>query len=236
MIPQFRRRVLSPSAAVPNGLLVALVEYWSPIGGVWTGRHANNNGTLHAAPTIAVDAGVPGGLAVTLNGTSQYISVPDFAASHIPGSMTWAGRYRIDSGADLSVAGSRFTVSKQEVADAAYSIFHSVFFTESRTEISQGDNTLEVAPVQGVWKYWTLTFNRTTGATIFYIDAVAVDPETYNTVDQDYDTSPIVFGAGLGGSAGFFPGKISDFQVWSRVLSPTDIAVALVTDYAGYTA
>jgi len=92
------------------------------------------------------------------------------------------------------------------------------FYSNGSTSVSTG------AVSTGAWHHLVATYNESDLAMGLYLDGVLVDSDTANaTTSQDIATLHI---GSRAGTSKFFDGKMSNFQIWDKAWSLSDVQYA----------
>jgi uncharacterized repeat protein (TIGR01451 family) len=188
---------------------------------------AENNGVDSAGPNFATANGGAAyttgkvGQAFSLNGTTAYVSAPDSATLH-PTAFTIEGWFFLTGG-----SGVRTIVSK--TAGASFSDSFVVYIAANGAiAAGYGDTTSSDAfststfPTTNAWHHFAYTYDGATQQ--LYLDGASAGSAAATT-SIGYDTHPLLLGADIDNEAltGFFPGRIDEVTMYSRVLSSTEI-------------
>ncbi len=196
-----------------------------------------HSGTYVNAPTLGQPGAIAGGTAVSLNGTNQYIALPDapFGAYGGPLSFeTWFNAPAGASGTILSQVGGGTTVGGSGAAGYVPAVHlgadgrlrSSLFWHGSVNQrlISPAGAVLN----DGLWHHVAVTFAG--GAERLYIDGSLVGEQMVRQVPYagDYD---YFLGVGFtdlwpGGNGGwhFFRGRLDEASIYQRALSASEVA------------
>lgn len=204
-----------------------LIAWWTPInrfsGNVFPDAIARNHGGLIANPTWAIGQHGP---AVTLNGTSQYISVNDSELMR-PAQLTFSAWVKIDN---LSTIKS--TIVTKNV-NSAWSPPYTSFQMYLRGASSQATMAVAIgssyypvtvsATLTADYELWTLTVSGSLYRLYRNRTKIA---EAGMGGPINYGAYPILIGAYKnGGTPGeIFDGKIREVRFYNRSLDPGDVA------------
>jgi hypothetical protein len=207
---------LPPCAPAPAGLVG-----WWPAEGNANDIVGDNNGALSNGASFG-----PGevGQAFTLNGTNQYIAIPDAPALR-PASLTVEGWYNFQA-----YDGVRVLVAKPYGPGTWDSLavwmengqLNAAIVTASTQEPSL---TYNWSPAFGVWHHVAYTFDANAALQTIYVDGVAVASNSASGPIA-YDTHPFQIGADIenGVPSFFFDGSIDEVSLYDRALTATEIA------------
>src|SRR5437868_3392260 len=221
-------RVMTAMAATasPDPSLVAAYSFDDVVGSSVTDDSAN--GTLG---TISGASLVPGhsGSALSFNGTSSWLTVPDSSALDLSSAMTLEAW--VEPTAAQGTA-RRFIVGKEGTGELAYGLYSNTGMSTpagglslngggAGEQIARGPTMLPV----GSWSHLAVTYD---GATVsLYVNGtdVADVPATGNI---DATTGALRIG-GNSVLGEYFNGLIDDLRVYNRPLSATEIQTDMST-------
>jgi len=209
-----------------------LVGYWKFDDGSGTSAADSsgngNTGTLQNAPTWTSSGMING--ALTLNGTSQYVSVASTAALN-PGSITVSAWFKL----------SATPSGRTAVVEKWYDFTHWGYGLEAqpstggpnisftfRNSSDSSDQQLPsgVVPTVGVWYHAAATYDSSTGIARIYVNGVlqqSLTDATANPLQQ----SSYPLGIGVAEDSGswqyYFPGVIDDVRVYNVALTASQV-------------
>jgi hypothetical protein len=187
-----------------------------------------NHGTTVASPNYGM---IYSRMAMTLNGSSQYVSVPNATALQIP----LASSFSIVLWAKTASADRQDIYKKSVDSDPSNGIFGFTFngvTAHKVTFVLRGDNRAGLSYItstktvnDGVWHHIVGVKDKAAGNLLIYVDGVSsATPVTDNT------TSAMTTGSFSIGRSGddnlyYFNGSIFDVRLYSRALAPAEIAL-----------
>lgn len=190
------------------------------------------NGTLLNGATAGA-TGVVGG-ALSLDGTDDYVEVPDSAALTTPGGITidaWVKPTTLAAGNIVSKYNSSPTVGQFSFTiGAAFGDGRVRFCVYENPNFNCADTD---APVlnPGVWQHVAGTFDVATQEAKVYVDGVEVPsspPAGSSFISAIDDTDiPVLIGTIItsgGAPVGHWPGLIDELEIFDRALSPAEVA------------
>ena len=213
---------------VPSGL-----TFWMPLDTSTTsGSTTNdlsgngNNGTLVASPSL-----VTGQIqqAVSLNGSSQYVTIPSNASMPSNGSFSitaWVNPASTADGEvmDNDVGGGECIELRQSRSGSGF--FNFIINPGSPTVIA---STITVASRVGLWTFLAATYDGTTITLYVNGSSQASASSSASSCGQQ----PFTIGNDPANSGPFYAGKIDDVRTYSSALSPTDITSIYNSGLAG---
>lgn len=170
------------------------------------------NGTYQNSPEFGVEGPVVHDetTAVLLNGTDQYISVPDdpiFDTGDVASGEGWIKR--------TTASGDRFIISK---GANGYLLYHNAgMLILDKRNVSTIVGSTTVIPV-GIWTHVAFTKN---GSTVkLYINGVDV---TGTVVNATIESTASALTIGGEAAAGFFAGSIGNAAIYPTALTPAEV-------------
>jgi VCBS repeat-containing protein len=185
-----------------------------------------NDATLFGAPTWA--AGVDGGYAIDLNGTSQYAQVLDNSSLDIADQITilawirpeqYATQDLIKKATQGSVNGYELTLATTKSDASSQRVFFRI------NQVLKGDtyriNAVTMYPIDGTWMHVAATYDGSTMR--LYINGVEEATLTLPAGTKiELNDVPLSIGA-QSTPTRYFKGWIDDARVYRRALSPEEI-------------
>lgn len=170
------------------------------------------NGTPQSSPTYTTGKY---GDAISLNGTSQYVTVSDSALLEgSSGNISVFGWINIT---DFASEGNQHLISKYTAANGWRLVARSfdVLITIGGTNVGRGSGV-----PTGTWSH--IGFTKTGTTLKVYQDGVQIGSDA--TVGTTLaNTEGMSIGRRNNGADGFVKGLVDDCYVWQRVLTPTEI-------------
>jgi glucose/arabinose dehydrogenase len=192
---------------------------WYPFEGDATDASGNgNNGTLTGNPAFVT--GRVGNLAVSLNGTNQYVTVPisvrtDFTIAF------WANTTASSTGA---VWTSGLGMVSADVAGVAND-FGISLITNGQVGFGVGNPNASLASSasinNGQWRHIAVTRISASGQMAIYIDGA--QSATTNGPTGVRDAPAAIRIGGILSGGGFFPGLIDEVRIYNTLLSSNEI-------------
>jgi VCBS repeat-containing protein len=185
-----------------------------------------NDATLFGAPTWA--AGVDGGYAIDLNGTSQYAQVLDNSSLDIADQITimawirpeqYATQDLIKKATQGSVNGYELSLATTKSDESSQRVFFRI------NQVLKGDtyriNADTMYPIDGTWMHVAATYDGTTMR--LYVNGVEESTLTLPAGTKiELNDVPLSIGA-QSTPTRYFKGWIDDARVYRRALSPKEI-------------
>jgi hypothetical protein len=204
---------------VQTRIPLGLVSWWKAENNALD-SFGTNNGTLVNGVTFA---GGQVGQAFSLNGTSQYVSVPDAPSLRPSSSLSMDAWFLLSS----SPTGIQ-RILRKPLGNQLES--YSIWLDSGalRAGVSDTGNgnwlTYTFNLVVGRWYHVAYTLNTSTQWEILYLNGIPVvsgaEPKT-----PLYDTQPFVMGADTGGgtASAFFPGEIDEVSLYNRAITAQEV-------------
>lgn len=205
-----------PCAPAPSDLIS-----WWPAEGNANDIAGGNNGSLSNGAGFG-----PGvvGQAFTLNGTNQYVVVPD-APSLRPASLSVEGWFNIQA-----FNGVRVLVAKPYGAGTwdSFAVWYGSGALSGEIVTASAEEPVlsyTWSPASGSWHHIAYTYNAATALQTFYVDGLKVASSSASGPIA-YDSHPFQIGADIenGVPAYFFDGLIDEVSLYSRALTAGEIA------------
>jgi Concanavalin A-like lectin/glucanases superfamily/Domain of unknown function (DUF1929)/Bacterial Ig domain/Purple acid Phosphatase, N-terminal domain len=235
-----RRGVWTAAAAVLLAVGLGAVPFADPVGAAGAGlvaaygfdegtgtttadaSGANNTATLTGAAWTAAGRN---GAALSFNGASNWVTVPDTAALRLAGAMTLEAWVR-----PAANTGWRTVLMKERPAGMSYGLYGyddsgrppAVYGNYGGTDVSAGGGT---ALALNTWSHLAGTYDGTTMR--LYVNGVQVASKA-RTGALTSSTSPLR----IGGNAAwgeYFSGLIDDVRVYNRALSAAEVGTDMNT-------
>jgi len=235
-----------------NGIPAGLVGWWklddassgtSPATAADSSGNGNN-GTNTATPTWTGSGKI--GSALTLNGTTQDVSVPDVASLRLAGSWTVSGWINMPS---LPPSGDRYTlVSKNDASsNENYEILVDNQSNSNMFGVTGPSFVVHFATSGGVDKFatytapintgtWYLVTGTWDGTTLtLYVNGASVATNVPGAVPASASGQALLIGYDNTGSAQPYwaHGTIDDVRVYSRALSAAEVGQLYGGSYCG---
>lgn len=184
--------------------------------------------------TAAGDLELAANPALSLNGTTSFMSVPN-SASLKPGSGSWTVEFWLKragpgTGDFPPVIASRPWSAALDKGwgvdlDSANSFKVSAHFADGSTGFDGSGAESANATVAGTWEHWAVVFDRAAGNVVFYRngaqDASRAVTFPAGAIDQ---TDPILVGADKSsGGSRFLQGTVDDIRVWNTARTAQQI-------------
>jgi hypothetical protein len=186
-------------------------------------HHGVNHGLLMRGCRSVIDSGpgARGGYVLSLNGTNQYVELPqsvsDFSDTCIAVWVKWTG-----TNADQRI---------WSMGDGSNKVMHLTPQDSGtgklRFAISDGTTTQSIDGLSALGTTWThvaVTFTNTTGT--LYVNGAAVGTNTAMTLDPDQLNAPLMENAnylGRGNAGNYFQGRLDEFRSYMRCLSASEV-------------
>ncbi|MDE1975232.1 MAG: peptidoglycan-binding protein [Patescibacteria group bacterium] len=207
-----------------------LVGYWPLDGNANDASGNGNNGTLVGSPTFTT--GVVGSGAVSLDGTSQYVTTGSTGASTLnvgSGSFTvstWI-KTSYTSVTDKAIVAKRNNSANTE---SGYSIKivngKADFYFGDGTNGRSDNSSINVAD-QG-WHLLTMVIDRSSNLKIGYVDGSVQVSHDISTIGAQTNTDALCIGSTCynvdSGQSRYFPGSIDDVRIYNRALSAPEVS------------
>ncbi|MGA2259080.1 MAG: autotransporter-associated beta strand repeat-containing protein, partial [Thermoguttaceae bacterium] len=223
---------MQPAPFVPAG---AVAAYTFADGATATDISGNgNNGTLNNSPTFVQGPGGPSSYAVSLDGASQYISVPFSPSLHV---NQWTASAWVNLSASASSGTNGIIASHGLTYDLTYELNINNSNATVHSQIGPGEvgwisTVADATPAQpfnaGTWYMVTETVSSS-GYNI-YVDGSPVPGGSGTFSSAQLAGGPPLFMKGgqslfIGqdSSGDFFSGSLADVYVYGRTLSPIEI-------------
>jgi hypothetical protein len=201
----------------PGPGLVAAYGFEEPSGATVTDRSGTgNNGTLTGATRITTGRF---GNALSFNGSSNYVSVPDSTSLHLTTGMTLEAWVYQAINTDY-----RTVVLKEATGNLAYALYGASTYGTSAVHrpsswLGSDDLGGVAALPADTWKHLATTYDGTTWR--LYVDGVEVSSKPY-TKPIPTSTSPLKIGGNaLWGE--FFSGRIDEVRVYDHGLTAAEV-------------
>jgi Concanavalin A-like lectin/glucanases superfamily len=166
-----------------------------------------------------------------LNGTTQYVNVPDAASLRFSGSWSVSGWVKLSalSGASsvanifakqTSASGTvNYTLSVDNNGNCAADPTFGVAFTNTSGTVAAA--CYNVVVTTGTWYYVTGVWNSSATALSLYVNGISVGSTTTALVPDNRSGYPLTIGDVFG--AYFLKGTLDDMRIYSRALSAADV-------------
>ncbi len=172
----------------------------------------NRNGTL--AGNASWTPGKSGN-AVSLNGTSDYVSVPDFGTCQQFTLSAWVNPSSLDNAMN-----SIMHCDGWESGDVHFMVLSNGQLQLSVNGTSPVDRVSTGSVATGSWQHIAVVYSG--GTARFYINGSLSSTGSYTTTQS----ANLISGMRLGGWSGggrFFAGKIDDFRMYNRALTDAQV-------------
>jgi hypothetical protein len=220
--------IVSPAWASSSSEYAATVEadgaqnYWrldETSGGTFADIVGGVDGTWTGSPTLGSPGGVTDGdAAATLDGSSQYGSVPP--SIDFTNSMTVEAWVKTS---DLS--SNQSVVWRQDTSEPSYGL--EVEAGQPKALFNAGHfgvvTLADSNSIDSGWHYLAATFDN--GEATLYVDGTAVDSaETYFSQINTFSDGPLLIGSFSSDGSGFFDGSVDEVALYPTALSYLQIA------------
>lgn len=228
---QYPPRAFAASSYASTVLSDGPVSYWRL--GETSGTAAADSGTGGNAGTITggVTLGAPGAItadsntAMTFNGSTGYVGVPDSANLNIAGDLTveaWA-KPKALSGVTQTIVHKGFTPDTPSSAQYRISINSA---NQWKAAIYVGSSSYAIvastpAPSTSSWTH--LSMIRSGNTLTFYVNATSVGSITVSGATNTVSGSMLAMGRSGSSSAYYMNGGVDEVAVYSRALSASQI-------------
>jgi len=181
-----------------------------------------DNGTLVGSPTFVTGNPV-GADALSLNGTSQYVTVPNSADVNLTSACTLAAWVKIASTTDNSY---RMIISKKALYtdNGGYELFYHPVLQQLLLR-SGGNSTSYSMSLPLVldtnWHHLAVTINGSTAT--FYVDGIVQTGATGTVGNPPSNTQALVIGRRSGTTDYPWNGQLDDVRIYNRALSASEI-------------
>jgi hypothetical protein len=227
--------VMGPQGAGGSGcgdVASGLVGYWKfdeTSGTTAADSSGNGNtGTLTNGPAWTT-GGMNNG-ALTFNGTSQYVSVPD--ASNLRGN-----NYTITAWVYFnSLVSATYDIVVKGYANSGDKSYE--MFEDSSGQLgfwSNGTGVFSAGGNMNAGEWYFIAATRSGSTATIYMDGVQMNQSTSFSATTSYDTTPVVIGAfsqNNGTIGNYLTGIVDDARIYNRALSAAEVTQAY---YAGPT-
>ncbi len=222
----------------PSGM----VSWWKGDGNAndhWDGNHGTlQNGATFAAGKV--------GLAFSLNGVNQYVSVPNDPSLNFGPANKPGANFTIDAWikADPSNQNIIIPIVDKRIVTGTNITGYTLFLYKGKLSLELADGTFYnyipiIAPGlrDGNFHHVAVTVDRTkTNGIRFYVDGMPYGiPPTFNPTNRPGSLSnaaPLLIGAHATG-LGFFKGLIDEVEIFNRALDQTEIQTIYNAGSAG---
>lgn len=221
-----RRRRGSSSQNYRDAVLATNpIAYWrlgERSGTVARDEMGAHDGTYVNAPTLGV-AGLLAGdpdTSVTLDGTSQYIAVPDSPSLQL--GTAWTLGFLIQT-----TGGAARLISKRGVAAAYYEIQSIGVGGQFQVVLSDGSTSgtpYTVTTTLNDGAIHRVFFVRDGVNSFFVIDGVAEAQQNHGVAGSTAGNDPLGIGAWQDGTFGWLDGTFDEPAIWDRALSAAEVA------------
>jgi fibronectin type 3 domain-containing protein len=208
------------SATVPTGPPPGLVAAYGFDVGTGTAvpdQSGNgNNGTLTNATWAGANAGKFGN-ALSFNGTTASVSIPDSSSLDLTSGMTIEGWVN-----PTTVAGFRTVILKERPNNLVYGLYSSSDSTRPQSEIVVGPSRVLVGPSAipvGSWTHLAATFDGATQR--LYVNGMLVGSLASSGTIANSNSPLKIGGNSVWGE--WYSGLIDEVRVYSRALSAAEI-------------
>ena len=189
-----------------------------------------NNGTLTGGATTSIGYVSS---ALTFNGTSAYVTVPDLATLHLPS-------LSVEGWVKFSTVGGPAIVASKPVGGGTANSFQIYYDGSGHLGAAIGDGAGANANVQGtwtpttgVWQHVAMTFDGPSQLLTIYLDGAPAGSGTTGKTPV-YDSSALLIGAESDPAlTSFFAGSIDELTLYNRALTPTEVANIFNSGNAG---
>jgi hypothetical protein len=195
---------------IPN-----LQAWWRFAGSANDSSGNGNNGSPQNGATYGI--GIDGA-AISLNGSSQYVAVPGNGSLDMTDNVTvsfWVNPASVSSG-------DPWIVAKDYSWEVKLNEGQYPQFTDHDGRYA----ALNYALTPGVWAHVAFTFQSSSSTPVTgYINGspAALSTASFSGGGLTPASSGVHIGSDSSGAAGFFPGRVDDVRVYSRVLSAREI-------------
>jgi hypothetical protein len=209
--------VATPVAVGSSDVLTGLVHRYTLNGNTLDSVGADN-GTAGNGPTYV--AGRGGQEAISLNGTNQYVDVPDTADLDVSATQS----FTISAWVNLSNLSNSWPAvfSKSRSASTWYGVWLGTS-NDWCFNGQSGDADSSTAPAAGIWYLVTAVQDGMAGTRTLYVNGTAVATGTAQAANATGDFD--IGGASANGN--YLPGLIQDVRVYNRALSSTEVMAVM---------
>jgi len=207
-----------------------LVGYWAMEEGSGTtlidsSSPANNATTVGNPPWVA---GKVGSYALSLNGTSQYATVPNDTCLQITGSITMAA-WIAPNEKDTARIMAKAVMSSIGGYELSLASTGTVFFRLNQTASSGGyriDSATQYPIIGTTWIHVAATYDGTTKQMKLYINGVADGTQGTGPTSIMSNTEALQIGRqNSAGSPYYYYGKMDEARIYNRALDACEIRV-----------
>ena len=183
-----------------------------------------NNGSLVGGATFAPGQG--GGQALSLNGTSAYVSIPDASSISLTGDISFALWVN-----PQNVSSYRTVLCKQAQSTHVspycnYGMWRGSGVDAWRTRIEAVDQVSWGSAQYGSWTHLACTFNNAANTVRCYQNGTLTFTSASYTSNPSDSPYPLRIGSTAAGE--YFAGLIDDVRIYGRVLSDAEVAALAV--------
>ena len=189
--------------------------------------------TATSSSNFTVTPHLPIGNVVLMNGTTDYIEVPDHLALR-PTNLTLEAWINFSS---IPSFGPIFNKVVGSGISDTYQLFLLNGVLKATVESFAGLNTfvqITWTPTLGQWYHVAFTYDDATRSEKLYIDGAVIATNVVGASPQ-YDNSPLYIGGDRDNGTTYysFPGKIDEARIWSVVRTSTEILSTINTSLSG---
>jgi hypothetical protein len=219
-----------------NRALTGLVGWWNLDEGSGTSAADSsgngNTGTLNGGPTWTTSGKING--ALTFNGTTQYVDVPDAASLQLAASFTVSAWVKLSA---LPAAGNYGAILQKDNTSGSTNYVlaidngsintSSMGWTFDYNSTGTSDDryaTYLTTPNTGVWYHVAAVYDSVAQTETLYLNGVQVATNSVAGLPPEHDGGNDLSLGSRGAGSEFFPGTIDDARVYNRALGAGEIA------------
>jgi hypothetical protein len=184
-----------------------------------------NKGAIYGATWVA---GLYGGDALSFNGVSDYVSIPDS-----PSLEFGTGSFSVAAWLNPQVKTNGASWENNAYLDmGSYSVFLSVLRNDNgfRVYLSDGthnvDHSTFTTLTAGTWIYVVVVVSRATNTAYLYLNSALIDSWSISAITGSLGSAASnsnVIGSSLATNGEYFTGTVDNVQIYNRALSATEI-------------
>ncbi|HKL85340.1 MAG TPA: LamG domain-containing protein, partial [Treponemataceae bacterium] len=223
-------------AQYPTGVTASGLIGWWPFNGSSTDTsEATLGGSSYGSPTYTTDRFGKVSSCISLDGTDDYVSIPDTTVLDMnTSSISFSMWISIDSLA-LDQAPWLLYKSKKKnngTFDNGYALGYSKISGQNALTFSRYngsypiDRTIGIASLSATtWTHLCATYDYSANVLLFYKNGVLQNEEPVSLDYISENNYPLFIGRGNyeSGSQDYFKGKIDDLRLFNRLLSSTEV-------------
>jgi hypothetical protein len=161
------------------------------------------------------------GYALDFNGTNCDVTVTHDARLNVSDDLSIECWFNVD---DISVRRGLYIKNTPTqyfayIHETTNRVAAGIFSGSAEKSFDSGSgNTIST----GQWYHFVFTFDSTTGIAMIYLDGSVANSANLGVSSIDTGSGDLKIG-GYGGTSIPFDGKIDEFRIWNRVLSPAEV-------------